>query len=185
MFVFVLSFITYLLLSWSGEALPAYEYVIALIVATIAYYSLGRNKKSRRYGVDGLSPKRWGLFVVYFFGPFLWALVKANIDVALRVLSGHVKPGIVRVPSGLKSGLAQTVLADSITLTPGTMTVDVELAGMFSDDFAQLQSLEKTITRLLKDEILITPKVKLVPKGTLAVSDEKKAVRVKDLRKLF
>ena len=126
MFVFVLSFITYLLLSWSGEALPAYEYVIALIVATIAYYSLGRNKKSRRYGVDGLSPKRWGLFVVYFFGPFLWALVKANIDVALRVLSGRVKPGIVRVPSGLKSGLAQTVLADSITLTPGTMTVDVD-----------------------------------------------------------
>ena len=122
----MLSFITYLLLSWSGEALPAYEYVIALIVATIAYYSLGRNKKSRRYGVDGLSPKRWGLFVVYFFGPFLWALVKANIDVALRILSGRVRPGIVRVPSGLKSGLAQTVLADSITLTPGTMTVDVD-----------------------------------------------------------
>ena len=126
MFVFVLSFITYLLLSWSGEALPAYEYVIALIVATIAYYSLGRNKKSRRYGVDGLSPKRWGLFIVYFFGPFLWALVKANIDVALRILSGRVRPGIVRVRSGLKSGLAQTVLADSITLTPGTMTVDVD-----------------------------------------------------------
>lgn len=122
----MLSFITYLLLSWSGEALPAYEYVIALIVATIAYYSLGRNKKSRRYGVDGLSPKRWGLFIVYFFGPFLWALVKANIDVALRILSGRVRPGIVRVPSGLKSGLAQTVLADSITLTPGTMTVDVD-----------------------------------------------------------
>ena len=53
MFVFVLSFITYLLLSWSGEALPAYEYVIALIVAAIAYCSLGRNKKSRRYGTDG------------------------------------------------------------------------------------------------------------------------------------
>ena len=66
-----------------------------------------------------------------------------------------------------------------------TMTVDVELAGMFTDDYAQLQRLEKTITRLLKDEILITPKVRLVPKGTLAVSDEKKAVRVKDLRKLF
>lgn len=122
----MLSFITYLLLSWSGEVLPAYEYLIALIVATIAYYSLGRNKKSRRYGVDGLSPKRWGLFIVYFFGPFLWALVKANIDVALRILSGRVKPGIVKVPSGLKSGLAQTVLADSITLTPGTMTVDVD-----------------------------------------------------------
>ncbi len=65
------------------------------------------------------------------------------------------------------------------------MTIDVELSQMFTDDYSRLQQLEKTITRLLKDEILITPKVRLVPKGTLAVSDEKKAVRVKDLRKLF
>ena len=53
------------------------------------------------------------------------------------------------------------------------------------DSKTRLQELEKTITHLLKDEILVTPKVRLVPKGTLAVSDEKKAVRVKDLRKLF
>lgn len=66
-----------------------------------------------------------------------------------------------------------------------TMTIDVELSQLFTDDFTRLQRLEKDITRLLKDEILITPKVRLVPKGTLAVSDEKKAVRVKDLRKLF
>ena len=65
------------------------------------------------------------------------------------------------------------------------MTIEVELAQMFTDDFSRLQQLEKNITRLLKDEILITPKVHLVTKGTLAVSDEKKAVRVKDLRKLF
>jgi len=65
------------------------------------------------------------------------------------------------------------------------MTVEVEIAQMFTDDYSRLQQLEKTITRLLKDEILVTPKVRLVPKGTLAVSDEKKAVRVKDLRKLF
>ncbi len=66
-----------------------------------------------------------------------------------------------------------------------TMTVEVELSQLFTDDYTRLQTLEKTITRLLKDEILITPKVKLVPKGTLATSDEKKAVRVKDLRKMF
>lgn len=66
-----------------------------------------------------------------------------------------------------------------------TMTIDVELNQLFTDDYTRLQRLEKDITRLLKDEILITPKVRLVPKGTLAVSDEKKAVRVKDLRKLF
>ena len=66
-----------------------------------------------------------------------------------------------------------------------TMTIDVELNGLFTDDYAQLQSLERKITRLLKDEILVKPHVRLVPKGTLQTSDEKKAVRVKDLRKLF
>ena len=66
-----------------------------------------------------------------------------------------------------------------------TMTIDVELSQLFTDDYKRLQQLEKDITRQLKDEILITPKVRLVPKGTLQVSDEKKAVRVKDLRKLF
>ena len=65
------------------------------------------------------------------------------------------------------------------------MTIDVELSQLFTDDYKRLQQLEKDITRQLKDEILITPKVRLVPKGTLKVSDEKKAVRVKDLRKLF
>ena len=66
-----------------------------------------------------------------------------------------------------------------------TMTIDVELSHLFTDDYKRLQQLEKDITRQLKDEILITPKVRLVPKGTLQVSDDKKAVRVKDLRKLF
>ena len=65
------------------------------------------------------------------------------------------------------------------------MTIDVELSQMFTDDYNRLKSLEREITRQLKDEILITPRVRLVPKGSLQVSDEKKAVRVKDLRKLF
>lgn len=65
------------------------------------------------------------------------------------------------------------------------MTIEVELNQLFTDDYNRLKSLEREITRQLKDEILITPRVKLVPKGSLQVSDEKKAVRVKDLRKLF
>ncbi len=65
------------------------------------------------------------------------------------------------------------------------MTVDVELARLDTDDYTQLQALTREITRQLKDEILITPKVRLVQKGSLGASDEKKAVRVRDLRKLF
>ena len=62
-----------------------------------------------------------------------------------------------------------------------TMTVEVELKE-FTDDYARLQSLTKEITRQLRDEILITPQVRLVPKGSIA-QVEGKAVRVRDLRK--
>lgn len=61
------------------------------------------------------------------------------------------------------------------------MTVEVEL-NEFTDDYGFLQRLTKEITRQLKDEILITPRVKLMPKGSLP-KQEGKAVRVKDLRK--
>lgn len=64
------------------------------------------------------------------------------------------------------------------------MTVEVELSSMFTDDYGRLEGLAKDIQRRLKDEILITPKVKLVPRGALPKS-EGKAVRVKDLRKQY
>lgn len=66
-----------------------------------------------------------------------------------------------------------------------TMTIDVELSQLTTDDYPTLVRLNKEITRQLKDEILVTPKVNFVKKGSLGASDEKKAVRVKDLRKLF
>ena len=64
------------------------------------------------------------------------------------------------------------------------MTVEVEFKNEYLDDYAKLQLLEKEIMRRLRDEILITPRVRLLPKGTLPVS-EGKAVRVKDLRKQY
>ena len=65
------------------------------------------------------------------------------------------------------------------------MTVEVELSELANvDDYAYLQNLSKDITRKLRDEILVTPKVKLLPKGALPRS-EGKAVRVKDLRKKY
>jgi len=64
------------------------------------------------------------------------------------------------------------------------MIVEVEISDLFTDDFARLKALEKEIARLLKDEILITPTVRLVPKGSIPKS-EGKAVRVKDLRKQY
>jgi phenylacetate-CoA ligase len=61
------------------------------------------------------------------------------------------------------------------------MTVEVELEGLETDIYPEIQKMTKNITRALKEEILLTPVVKLVKKGSLPVS-EGKAVRVKDLR---
>ena len=64
------------------------------------------------------------------------------------------------------------------------MTVDVEMKDLFIDDYGKLQALTREITRQLRDEILITPRVRLVPKNTLPKS-EGKAVRVVDTRKKY
>lgn len=75
-----------------------------------------------------------------------------------------------------------------ITLTTDdhndNMTVEVELSALFTDDYSRLQDLSKRITARLRDEILLTPHVRLLPPGSLEKS-EGKAVRVKDLRKVF
>ena len=64
------------------------------------------------------------------------------------------------------------------------MIVEVELNELYSEDYNEIKSLGREITRQLKDELLVTPTVKFVNKGTLPQS-EGKAVRVKDNRKLF
>ena len=63
------------------------------------------------------------------------------------------------------------------------MLIEVELSDLFTDDYGVLQRLTKEVTRQLKDELLLTPRLRLVAKGTLPVQDGK-AVRVKDMRKL-
>lgn len=75
-----------------------------------------------------------------------------------------------------------------ITLTTDenndNMTVEVELEDLFTDDYQRLIQLQKDVKRALKDEILLTPHVKLVPKGSLPTS-EGKAVRVVDKRTVY
>ncbi|MDA3832230.1 MAG: Na+/H+ antiporter subunit E [Spirochaetales bacterium] len=67
------------------------------------------------------------LYSVFFLFVFLWEVIKSNIDVALRVLKPVIplKPGIVKVNTTLRSELGRLVLANAITLTPGTITVDI------------------------------------------------------------
>lgn len=63
-----------------------------------------------------------------FLGRFFLALVRANLDMARRVLTPSLplRPAVVRVRTGLESELGRLLLANSITLTPGTLAVDVE-----------------------------------------------------------
>ncbi len=72
-----------------------------------------------------ISPRSILYMFIYLF-IFLKALILSNLDVALRVLSPRLPTdsGIVRVRTRLKSRLGRLILANSITLTPGTITVE-------------------------------------------------------------
>jgi multicomponent Na+:H+ antiporter subunit E len=74
-----------------------------------------------------LNPVRWFWLLVYV-PVFAYMCLKSNIDVALRVLSPglQINPGIVKIRTRLKSDIARVFLANSITLTPGTMTVEIK-----------------------------------------------------------
>ena len=74
-----------------------------------------------------LNPQRWVFFLLYL-PYFLYWCLRANLDVALRVIHPDVpiRPGIVKVKTTLTSEMAKTFLANSITLTPGTLTVDID-----------------------------------------------------------
>ena len=71
--------------------------------------------------------QRWFWFFLYI-PVFVWEMAKANFDVAYRVLHPKmpINPGIVRVKTKIKSEMGKVFLANSITLTPGTFTVDLK-----------------------------------------------------------
>ena len=67
----------------------------------------------------------------FWCGTFVVEMVKANVDMAKRCFGGckNIQPGIVKIPVGLKSDYGQAALADAITLTPGTITLDIAEQG--------------------------------------------------------
>jgi len=73
-----------------------------------------------------VQPHRYVWLIIYLF-IFTWECIKANFDVAYRVLhpAMPIKPGIVKVKLNLKTDMARIMLANSITMTPGTITVDI------------------------------------------------------------
>jgi len=73
-----------------------------------------------------LSPTRI-FYMIYYLFVFTWELIKSNMDVARRVLTPSlpINPGIVKFKTKLTTDYSKMVLANSITLTPGTLSIDI------------------------------------------------------------
>ena len=119
--IFILSLLFWLLITFNFTVpnIAAGAGVSAITAAIFGRYYFNNVYKF-------LQPRRWLWFVVYLV-TFIWACIKANFDVAYRVLhpAMPIRPGIVKVKTTLRSDFAKTLLANSITMTPGTITVDI------------------------------------------------------------
>ncbi len=119
--LFILSMIFWLLITFSFTAAniaagAAASLLTSAIFGRYYFHNVGKF----------LQPRRWLWFVVYLV-TVIWACIKANFDVAYRVLHPGmpIRPGIVKIKTTLKSEFARALLANSITMTPGTITVDI------------------------------------------------------------
>jgi multicomponent Na+:H+ antiporter subunit E len=119
--LFILLFAIWLALTLNVAIPNLIVGAVAVLLVTIFYtkYSLKSDKKQG-------NPLRYIWALIYLF-VFLWECIKANFDVMYRVIHPAlpVKPGIVKVKSALKTDIAKIFLANSITMTPGTITVDI------------------------------------------------------------
>jgi len=132
--LFAIAFAFWLLVAWpvapcDGRPLwgdIAIGAVVAALIALIAPAIV-----TRRFG-RLLDPVRYFWVVVFLF-VFTYYVIIANLDVAYRVLHPGmpIRPGIVRAPSTLRTTSARAALANCITLTPGTLSVDVLGDGVF------------------------------------------------------
>ena len=120
---FILCFAFWLLLTWSF----AVQELIAGAVVSLAVALFAARFFIHEKAFWLCNPAK------LFSGLFFWVcvfpveLVKANVDMAKRCFTGcrNINPGIVKVPVDLKSDYGQAALANAITLTPGTITMEV------------------------------------------------------------
>ncbi len=115
-------YIFWVLITWRLD----YQFLLVGLVST---YALTRFNQSMIIGpAERFHVNRETAFmVVRYLWLMLVAIIKANIDVAKIVLQRKmpISPGIVKFKSGVKKDFDRVVLANSITLTPGTLTIDM------------------------------------------------------------
>jgi multicomponent Na+:H+ antiporter subunit E len=119
---FVVLMIAWVMLNWTFDPVN-----ILIGVGLSSFLSMIFCSKCTVFSEINLTPKAFIYTFIYLF-VFIIELIKANIDVTRRVLTPSlpINPGIVKVKTKLKSKMARLILADSITLTPGTFTLQVE-----------------------------------------------------------
>jgi multicomponent Na+:H+ antiporter subunit E len=119
--IFILSLIFWLLLTFEFTFSNIIVGVVSSIISALFF---GRIFITNTYKL--LQPRRYFWFIIYL-SVFVWECLKANLDVAYRVLhpAMPIRPGIVKVKTTLKSDMAKMLLANSITMTPGTISVDI------------------------------------------------------------
>lgn len=118
---FILAFITWLLLAWTIDVQVIVAGLIASAIVAILFHEILPKEHHIFF-----SPIRVFWFLIYL-PVFFYYLLKANLDVVYRALHPEmpIKPGIVKIKTTLKTDSGITALANSITLTPGTLTVDL------------------------------------------------------------
>jgi multicomponent Na+:H+ antiporter subunit E len=123
---FVLAFLVWVLVTWPfRDGRIDLQVVVAGLIAAFLVAVLFHEILPKEHHVF-LSPVRVFWFLVYV-PVFLYYVLRANLDVVYRALHPAlpIRPGIVKIRTNLKTDSAITALANSITLTPGTLTVDL------------------------------------------------------------
>jgi len=142
---FVLAFIIWMLLTWQIDTQVIIAGLIASAIVAILFHEILPKEH-----LVFISPIRIFWTLVYI-PVFFYYIIKANFDVVYRALHPKmpIKPGIVKIKTTLKTESGITALANSITLTPGTLTVDLTDDGFLyvhwinvkSDDVEQATEL--------------------------------------------
>lgn len=119
--LFILTFIFWLLLTFDFSVTNLVAGAFAALITSLLFAKYFFKKVGKL-----LQPVRYFWLLVYLV-IIIWECIKANFEVAYRVLhpAMPIKPGIVKVKLDLKSDFARTMLANSITMTPGTIAVDI------------------------------------------------------------
>ena len=143
--LFAVAFVFWLLLVWPVSPVDG-RLLVGDIVAGVfvaAFVALVMKEIIRVNFIRFLNPRSWFWCFIYFF-VFTYYAIKGGIDVSYRVLhpAMPIRQGIVRVKIVLKTSTGRTALANSITLTPGTLTMDVTDDGVFYIHWLNVSTLD-------------------------------------------